>query len=603
MRYKSLCLFFSFLFLFIHIDVSAQIVKNYKTEAYRFFQNGDYFNAMENYRHAFKKDSFNLDLAFMYAEACRNYQSYMDAELLYTHIVLNDFEDRYLLPLFWLANLKEINGDYEDAFVLYESFLQKCVEVDIDDWYTKKARYRIDHYDSIPKILEDTLNIRFEHLGMDVNSPFADLSPFPINDSTIYFSSIKGKVKDDESQNDELAIKRFEIYKALRLNGKWVVDRSWKSKANKSNVHRGNLMVDSTGMIEYFTYCKSESASGLNCEIYGRNISDTGSKTPFLIDSVNMEGYSSTHPTIMRQGNKTVLIFSSNRPGGKGNMDLWSSELTNKGSYKMPVNLSPINSPGNEITPFLNNTNNRIYFSSDYWIGLGGYDVFESRINAKNEFEKVKNLGFPINTGQNDLYFSLLSDSMGGFLASNRAGGIFMNGEMCCHDIYHYSFVEEYVPMLKEELVAYQDSTILKKETEQTKEIIDTKTILERNELIFDDLRIYFGFDQYKLDKKLKKQLDVVADIINKEMQIRKIWVNAHTDGKGEDEYNQILSMNRSTSVKDYLLKKGIPEVMMEIKYYGESLPLESNTFPDGSDNPEGRKRNRRVEMGFELME
>jgi len=86
-------------------------------------------------------------------------------------------------------------------------------------------------------------------------------------------------------------------------------------------------------------------------------------------------------------------------------------------------------------------------------------------------------------------------------------------------------------------------------------------------------------------------------------MLIVRIWVNAHTDGKGSDEYNEALSMRRSEAVKNYLVKRGVVEGMMDVKYYGETRPIEPNTFLDGTDNPSGRAKNRRVEMGFELME
>jgi len=505
---------FLLLIIFTFTQANAQLIKEYKSIANRAFANGDYYKAMENYRHAFRKDSFNLNLAYKYAESCRMYQDYFQAQELYKHIILNDFGGQYTEALFWMGDLKKREESYDDALAFYEAYIDKVQEFgkkgDFEEWARNEVKYQMQIF----KILEDTLSIQVEHLGTDINSSFADLAPFPVNDSTIYFTSLR-KDAIDEDQNEKLATRPFKMYKGFKKDGEWIIDRQWKIKVNKgSHQHRGNLVVDSIQQRYYYTKCEALNASGISCQLYMMDFGDTSKKVIEPIKEINMDGYSSTQPTLIN-GDKQYLVFSSDRPGTMGELDLWRAEVLKDGSFGPVVNLGEkVNSIGNEITPYMNNASGMLYFSSDYWIGLGGYDVFETKVEKDTIIESIKNVGFPVNTSYNDIYYSITPDSLGGFIASNRTGGIFINGEHCCHDIYHYQFVEEYVPMVIQEEFSSEQNTstasidLPELEYELTKEDLDTRAILERNELSYNDIRIYFGFDASKLDKESKRQLD-----------------------------------------------------------------------------------------------
>ncbi|MBK8657935.1 MAG: PD40 domain-containing protein [Bacteroidetes bacterium] len=158
-----------------------------------------------------------------------------------------------------------------------------------------------------------------------------------------------------------------------------------------------------------------------------------------LSDHVNDPSATNTHPSVGydKSGNE-VLFFSSNRNGGQGLMDIWISKRNSDGSYQNAVNATDINTKGNEVTPFYDVNAKKLYFSSDWLYGFGGYDIFETS-GEFTQWQKPVNLMQPINTPQNDLYYSVALDNSKAYITSNRKGSYFIESETCCNDIYAYS--------------------------------------------------------------------------------------------------------------------------------------------------------------------
>ncbi|HLP18926.1 MAG TPA: hypothetical protein VK174_01420, partial [Chitinophagales bacterium] len=158
-----------------------------------------------------------------------------------------------------------------------------------------------------------------------------------------------------------------------------------------------------------------------------------------LGEQVNDPAATNTQPAIGfdKVGNE-VLFFSSDREGGQGQMDIWVSKLNADGTYQPAVNAgTKINSQGNEVTPFYDVNNKKLFFSSDWHYGFGGYDIFETTGEAVT-WSDPKNLLMPINTPQNDLYYSKAVDDSRAYITSNRKGSYFIEAETCCNDIYAY---------------------------------------------------------------------------------------------------------------------------------------------------------------------
>ncbi|MEL6926595.1 MAG: carboxypeptidase-like regulatory domain-containing protein, partial [Bacteroidota bacterium] len=133
----------------------------------------------------------------------------------------------------------------------------------------------------------------------------------------------------------------------------------------------------------------------------------------------NSDEYSVAHPTLSQDGNR--LFFSSDMPGGFGGMDLYMSEQEN-GSWGPPINLGPqVNTEGNELFPYY--YSEKLYFSSDGLIGLGGLDIYYMEDKGNNEWGAIENVGFPLNTISDDFGIIFNEEGTCGFLSSDRTGG------------------------------------------------------------------------------------------------------------------------------------------------------------------------------------
>ena len=194
----------------------------------------------------------------------------------------------------------------------------------------------------------------------------------------------------------------------------------------------------------YFTKCNYINATDIRCDLYYSDMVEGNWSDPVLIvGSVNQDSTTSTQPTVGRDKNtgKEFLYFVSDREGGLGGLDIWASEILDNGDLGNPINLTSINTPFDDITPFYHEPTNVLYFSSDGRQGLGGFDVYKSNLYSKG-FSSVKHMGSLINTSYDDVYFSLDSTGEKGLISSNREGSLFLEEaqEACCYDIYDIDF-------------------------------------------------------------------------------------------------------------------------------------------------------------------
>ena len=156
----------------------------------------------------------------------------------------------------------------------------------------------------------------------------------------------------------------------------------------------------------YFNVCQNKNSSDLRCDIYVSRLDGNSWQLPIkLNDDINPSDATNTQPY---EAENKILYFVSDRKGGEGKLDIWYSELSASGNYSAPYNLGKtINSADNEISPFFDAKTDKLYFSSDWFYGYGGYDVFFAT-KKKNEmvFDEPENIGLPINSSCNDIYFN-----------------------------------------------------------------------------------------------------------------------------------------------------------------------------------------------------
>jgi hypothetical protein len=220
----------------------------------------------------------------------------------------------------------------------------------------------------------------------------------------------------------------------------WSKARELDTKINDRETHNANIAFTKDYNKVFFTRSKSDDNHKLQSDIYtSENISGKWQKSVKLPDPINMKGYTSTQPYFLENDDYSILFFVSDRPGGFGKMDIFYS-IYKDNKFQDPVNLgSIINTPGEDITPFYHQPTKTLYFSSDWHKGLGGYDIFYSK-GELNIWAKPENIGYPINSSSNDMYFTITDVDNDGFLTSNRPGSLFIKSATCCNDIYSYEW-------------------------------------------------------------------------------------------------------------------------------------------------------------------
>jgi outer membrane protein OmpA-like peptidoglycan-associated protein len=408
----------------------------------------------------------------------------------------------------------------------------------------------------------------------------------------------------------------------------------------------------------YLSGCKyREDLHRMKCDIFVSKFKDGAWSDPILVSELNDDEGTSTHVSMGFDAvkNSYSIYFASDRAGTRGGLDLYVSTYQPRTlKFSPPRNLGArINSTQNDITPHFHNPTSTLYFSSNGRGGVGGQDVFYARLNESN-FETVETLGSEINTPQDDVFFTPNKNPQTGYLVSNRYSKNSLVHPHCCDDIYYYEMTNERklgkegnIKIIARERrtqklihnIDYElyrlsssgrtlyeegtvpDSVILhglpeKEEYEvrlrapgfyKKKRVIriehDSLYILEF-ELDSIDYKpillplVEFEFDSFVLTVEAKEIIDSLVVPVLEENPKLKIELGAHTDSRGTDQYNEDLSEKRARAIRFYLInnKQVIPE-RLQSKGYGEYAPIAKNENEDGTDNAEGRQRNRRCEF------
>ncbi|NVN94873.1 MAG: DUF1573 domain-containing protein [Bacteroidetes bacterium] len=430
----------SLLFVCFSANLYSQTTEEYRKIADESYRNGDYYSASIFYKTLLNKDSSDLEIAYQYANANRLYNNYIDAEYWYSYILAKDKHEKYPLSGFYQAEMNKYNGKYGLAIRNYKYFYNK--NKGKNDYYTQKAFQEISSCNWASEKINDTVAVEITHLGKNVNTPYSEFGAVQLGDSMLVYSSLrKFAVNDFESFLPDVYLSKL-YFSWISVAG-FSSGRELNGKINNDEVHTANFCFDSQNSRAYFTRCGMNENAEMNCAIYMSELKDgKWEKASKLNNNINLDGYTSTQPTITNNNGNEVLYFSSNRPGGFGQTDIWYA-ISNNGEFQRPVNIgSNINTPGNEISPFYDTKSKSLYFSSDWHFGFGGFDIFHS-IGELNQWTIPENLGFPINTTYNDMYFSVNETSNEGYLTSNRRGSYFIKGETCCNDIYAYKLFEK----------------------------------------------------------------------------------------------------------------------------------------------------------------
>lgn len=430
MKYFYKNLFFTGFLLAVNL-VQAQTASQYIKKANNHFEHNDYSTAQFYYELAEKQDPQSVELFYKLAECYRNTRYYSKAEKYYEKVKnQNDFR-QYPLASFWLASLKKTLAQYNEAIDLYNYFLSRYSQ---KDYYYNKAKRDVE---SCTWALQNKQNNTFanvSHLGNEVNTPYSEFAGQLMQNEQIQFSSIRPEKNNDQKQ-ESFASDIYFAEKGDKEGNK--ADEKEMPFAALRNVSNAFFTADNKEC--YFTLCVANDENEYICSIYHAVKENEQWKSPELLpQSINQAQSSNSNPNLAEMDGKKTLFFSSNRRGGQGKNDIWYATLNENGTFNSPVNAGAlINTADDELTPFFDEQQKKLYFSSTWFNGFGGFDVFSSAwINGS--FSEPENLGSPINSSYDDLYLKINPPLQKGLLSSNRNGAQYLEHEACCFDLYAF---------------------------------------------------------------------------------------------------------------------------------------------------------------------
>ena len=239
------------------------------------------------------------------------------------------------------------------------------------------------------------------------------------------------------------------FYRAEKHNNEWKFagELDGPFNSNESNSTNGTYSVD--GKRFYFTRCDLNWKNEMICAIYvsAKEDNDQWSEPKKLDKKINNPKYTSTQPAAAiepKKGNEVIYFITNNPEGGRGGTDVWYFVYDlKKKTYSTPKNVgNKINTAADETTPYFDNETQSLYFSSAGWPGLGGLDVFKARGEMK-KFSMPENIGAPVNSSYDDLYYTEGKNKEEGLFVSNRKGGNTIgDNPTCCDDIYSFKRTE-----------------------------------------------------------------------------------------------------------------------------------------------------------------
>lgn len=558
---------------------------------------------------------------------------------------------------FYYGMALEVNGKYEAARKVWEEVAKEARSERLKE----RAQDEIAGLDYLNELNRKESYYRVKNLEL-INSPAAEYAPVHLNNE-LYFTSSRGNGKVYEATGTPFTnifkvASRGAIVDLATL-------APLPEGINNENVNDGCVTFTPDGKTMVFAKGNTGKRRGSSdVDLYLSRFRNGAWSEPVPLNINDPEAWDSS-PAFSPDGRTLYFASNRKGRGrnqvGYGGTDLYSAVMDSRGRFSRVKNLGPeINTAGNELFPYVAE-DAKLYFASDGHPGFGGLDLFVvKRANGKTV---VENLGQPVNSTGDDFGIFLFRADRG-FFTSNREGGkgdddiyTFVNEDPNLKVVNYYLQGITYTPdsaglralpntrvslldgegeLMQDyvtgndgkfffrvyeneeyELVGETDGYLVKRQPYSTRGrsvdpksltqlvtnvTFDTTLVLEKIELnkIFVLENIYYDLDSANIRPDAARELDKLVQILVDNPEI-KIELSSHTDSIASVEYNLNLSQRRAQSAVNYMIQRGISPDRMVAKGYGELRPIARNTNPDGTDNPEGRQRNRRTE--FKILE
>ena len=648
-----------FLILFAILLGATQVVDAQNSKAAKSadtaFERGQYSIAIERYKKALKKvkkkkfEGERMRITYQLAECYRLTDNIRMAATQYKRVIKSEFPKS--TPIFYLhyGDVLKRNEKYDDALEMYNTY----TELVPDDPRGQRAADDIAHIKEwleFPSKYEVTkvkaLNSKASDFGVAwISNSFNDI---------IFSSTREGGIAKEK---DGITGQHFADFYYTRQDKKGVWDKPElvdEEGGLNSKGSEGVPYFTASFSDVYFTRCPNDKKRQSGCQIMKSRRTGTSFGEPTVVeiagvDSIDIVG----HPTL--NADESIMYFAAERSGGFGGKDIWMTIKGDDGKFGRPFNLGEvINTQGDEMFPFLRN-DSTLYFASDGHGGMGGLDIFMTTVDSLGNWSEPYNLKSPINSIGNDFGIVFHPTEERGFFASNRGSRNGMDD-----DIYY--FMEP--PILLTVNGSIKDMNSLQYVGGANVSVVGTDgtkattlssdkgafqfnegtltvgniyvlTIEKNNYFTLTDtintIGLEFSHDytpsyeiamiptgtvvlpeiQYELGKwdlqpQFEDSLQGLIEILQLNPNIT-IELGSHTDNRGSEASNDILSQKRAQSVCDYLVIRGIDPMRLTAKGYGERVPRTVdgvklteeyiNSLPSEEKKERAHQLNRRTEF------
>jgi outer membrane protein OmpA-like peptidoglycan-associated protein/tetratricopeptide (TPR) repeat protein len=605
------------------------------------YESNQYVDAIATYERIAEKGYKDENMFLKLANANYFNAELPKAEKWYTELFKMNKEQEPEVCYRYAQCLKSV-GKYDKANEMLEVFNKKSGN-------DKRAKLYLDNKNYLEQIKANSGRYKIENAA--INSENSDFGSALLGNKLIFASArqVQGGTNKIYSQTKESFTDLFES--EVGADGKLSEPKQFGGAEINTRFHESSPVFTKDGKTVYFT--RNNFIDGkkgkivkdvIVLKLYKATLENNiwGNVTEL---SINSNEYNVANPAL--SSDDKTLYFASDMPGTLGQSDLFKVAINADGSLGNPVNLgNTINTEGRESFPFIS-SDNKLYFATDGRPGLGGFDIFVSKLEKDGTSKTVENIGAPVNGPQDDFAFNIQSNGKG-FFTSNREGGkgnddIYKVAEVQCKqkvegvitdsetnqllanakvslfnekfellkeaksdDKGHYSFEAEcgkkyYV---RTELVDYitKESPVIIGKTDGTTELAIEIEKAGCKLVVGGDLAkcfgikvIYFDVNKAVITPQAGFELEKILDVMKQNPKV-KIDVRSHTDSRQSAAYNQTLSDNRAKATIDWLVKNGVDASRLTGKGYGESQLV--NQCSDGVQcTEEEHQANRRSEF------
>jgi outer membrane protein OmpA-like peptidoglycan-associated protein len=406
------------------LPLSAQNIKKLQKNANSFFDRGLYIDAIPAYREVLKVDpndaEANYKLGMSYLKTIHKLKALPYLEKAYTINPALDEKIDYNL-----ATAYHLSHEFEKASTHYKNYQKKLNPKDLEG--KKRIDRKIYECENGMLYKSNPVKAKISNLGSVLNTKYSDFAPvISADESILVFTSRRlgstGGLLDEGLEHYE------DVYISYNKKNKWTVPENIGRPVN-TDYHDASIAISPDGQT-IFLYKDVN-----NGDIFVSKFDGVKWTKPESMGKTINTKYGETSISMTADGR--TVYFTSNKPGGMGEMDIYKSQKDKKGKWGEAVNLGGvINTEYDEESPFIHPDGKTLYFSSRGHAGMGDFDIFKSTLKPDGSWTTPENLGYPINTADADIYFVLSADNKHGYYSSEREDGM---GEK---DLYMISMPE-----------------------------------------------------------------------------------------------------------------------------------------------------------------